>query len=105
MNRLFGSAVLSFAFSMSAFAQGLGTISGTVLDPSGALIPGAKITVTEAGTGLSRTATSDEQGRYVIPSLRPATYALTGENPGFSKFTQPEIALLADQSLDRKSVV
>lgn len=99
MNRFFGAGVLSMAFSLSLFAQGLGTISGTVLDPSGALIPGAKITVTEAGTGLSRTATSDEQGRYVIPSLRPATYALTGENPGFSKFTQPGIALLADQSL------
>ena len=99
MNRLFGSAVLSFAFSMSAFAQGLGTIGGTVLDPSGALIPGAMITVTEVGTGLSRSATSDEQGRYVIPSLRPATYELTAENPGFSKFSQRGIAVLADQSL------
>ena len=56
--------------------------------------------VTEAGTGLSRTATSDEQGRYVIPSLRPATYALTGENPGFSKFTQPGIALQREGSDD-----
>src|SRR5438094_87363 len=99
MNRLCGSAVLSFAFSMSAFAQGLGTIGGTVLDPSGALIPGAMITVTEVGTGLSRSATSDEQGRYVIPSLRPAIYELTAENPGFSKFSQRGIAVLADQSL------
>ena len=99
MNRLFGAAVLSLALAVSVFAQGLGTIGGTVVDPSGALIPGAKVTVTEVGTGLSRGATSDEQGRYVIPSLRPATYELTSENPGFSKFVQRGITLLADQNL------
>src|SRR3989454_2268602 len=99
MNRLFGAAVLSLALAVSVFAQGLGTMGGTVVDPSGALIPGAKVTVTEVGTGLSRGATSDEQGRYVIPSLRPATYELTSENPGFSKFVQRGITLLADQNL------
>src|SRR5437879_9362337 len=99
MNRRFGAAVLSLALAVSVFAQGLGTIGGTVVDPSGALIPGAKVTVTEVGTGLSRGATSDEQGRYVIPSLRPATYELTSENPGFSKFVQRGITLLADQNL------
>ena len=61
MNRLFGAAVLSLALAVSVFAQGLGTMGGTVVDPSGALIPGAKVTVTEVGTGLSRGATSDEQ--------------------------------------------
>ena len=69
------------------------------MDPSGALIPGARVTVTEVGTGLPRSVTSDEQGRYVIPSLRPADYDLMGETPGFSKYTKRGMALLADQSL------
>src|SRR5260370_21957053 len=99
MNRLFGAAALLLALGVSRFAEGLGTIGGNVVDPSGALIPGAKVTITEVGTGLTRSAASDEQGRYVIPSLRPATYELTSENPGFSKFVQRGITLLADQSL------
>ena len=80
---LFCTAVLSLVFGVSGFAQGFGTIGGTVMDPSGALIPGARVTVTEVGTGLPRSVTSDEQGRYVIPSLRPADYDLMGETPGF----------------------
>src|SRR4030095_15801610 len=58
---------------VSVFAQGLGRIAGTVVDPSGALVPGVKITATEVGTKLSRSALSDEHGLFVIPSLRPAT--------------------------------
>jgi len=96
---LFCTAVLSLVFGVSGFAQGFGTIGGTVMDPSGALIPGARVTVTEVGTGLPRSVTSDEQGRYVIPSLRPADYDVSGETPGFSKYTKRGMALLADQSL------
>src|SRR5690349_16547839 len=50
---------------ISMFAQGLGSIGGTVADPSGALVPGVRITATEVGTNLSRSAISDEQGRFV----------------------------------------
>src|SRR6516225_6522959 len=84
---------------VSGFGQGLGRIGGTVADPSGALVPGVKITVTEVGTNLSRSALSDEQGGFVIPSLRPAVYDLIAELPGFRNFTQRGVTLLADQSL------
>src|SRR5262249_16032009 len=46
---------------ISFFGQGLGRIAGTVADPSGALVPGVKITATEVGTNVSRSALSDEQ--------------------------------------------
>src|SRR5262249_61350373 len=85
--------------SISVFGQGLGRIGGTVADPSGALVPGVKITATEVGTKLSRSALSDEQGLFVIPSLRPAIYDVVAELPGFRNFTQRGITLLADQSL------
>jgi Carboxypeptidase regulatory-like domain len=76
-----------------------GSIGGTVADPSGALVPGVRITATEVGTNLSRSAISDEQGRFVIPSLRPALYDLIAELPGFRNFTQRGMTLLADQSI------
>src|SRR5262249_16493762 len=80
-------------------AQGLGSITGTVTDPSGGVIAGAKIKLTEVGTGFARTTTTDSQGRYVIASLRPAQYDLNVDAQGFSPFRQPGVTLLADQTL------
>ena len=82
-----------------AFSQGFGTLVGTVTDPSGALVAAAKVTATESGTGATRTATTATDGSYVIPGLRPTTYALTVEAQGFTKYTQPNIQLTADQSV------
>lgn len=79
-------------------AQGLGSILGTVTDPSGAAVASAKITAKELGTGFVREAVADEQGYYVIPSLRPAVYSLTVEAKGFSTAKQ-DATLLADQAL------
>ena len=79
-------------------AQGLGTIVGTVTDPSGAVVPNAKVNLVDEGTLASRTASSDAQGYYVFPSLRPSTYSLTVEQPGFAAFNRKGIVLQADQS-------
>src|SRR5258708_5607564 len=73
-------------------AQGLGTIIGTITDPTGAVIPNAKIVATNEGTQLSRNAASNEQGYYVIPSLQPTTYDLVVEASGFATYTQKGIA-------------
>jgi hypothetical protein len=82
-----------------ALGQGSGSIVGTVTDPSGALVPGAEVTITETGTMFSRSATTDEQGYYVIPSLRPANYGLKVTAQGFRQYEQKEFTLLADQTL------
>lgn len=80
-------------------AQGLGTIVGTVTDPTGAVVISAQVRVTERGTGLSRSATTNSEGYYVISSLRPATYALTITASGFRILSESEVTLLADQTL------
>src|SRR5438046_4184491 len=97
---LFGLIVLCMlALSAPARAQGFGKIVGTVSDPSGAVIPNAKVTAIEAGKGYSRTASTDSDGYYILDSLRPAQYDFTIEATGFHTFVQKAVTLLTDQTL------
>ncbi len=74
----------AFCLLPSAFGQtATATLSGTVLDPNGAVVPAANITVTEMATGVQRTAATSEQGYFTIPLLKPSTYLLQVEHPGF----------------------
>ncbi len=93
------SVILCCVSSTVAWAQGFGTISGSVTDPTGAAITGANVVVTELATAQSRTASSSSGGYYVLNSLRPAVYALSVDQSGFKKFVQTGIVLLANQSL------
>src|SRR5262249_47561837 len=70
---------------------------GTVSDPSGAPVPGAKVTVTETATGLSRSTVTGAEGFYTLPALRPALYRTTVEAAGFHTAALAEIRLEADQ--------
>src|SRR5579871_6078162 len=85
--------------SVHANAQGLSTILGTITDPSGSVVPEARITITQQETNQTRTLTTDTQGYYVFTTLRPASYTLSVEAPGFRKYRQENILLVADQSL------
>jgi hypothetical protein len=93
-----GLVVLSAVAAPSAHAQAFGTISGIVSDPTGAVVPSAKVAATEAGTGFSRIVISDSRGQYIIPNLRPTQYTLTVEARGFEKFVQEGVPLLANQA-------
>ena len=84
--------------ALPVYGQAFGTISGSVSDPSGALVPGAKVTATETGTSFSREVSSDTRGGYVIPNLRPTQYTLTVEAVGFQKYVQQNINLFANQA-------
>lgn len=67
-----------------------GTILGTVTDPTGAVLPGATITVTQLDTRFSRIVTTNTEGYYVVPSLAPGTYSVQAEKEGFqTKVIQP----------------
>jgi hypothetical protein len=64
-----------------------GRISGTVTDPSGAVVAHAKITVTNEETKRQRNAVADDRGFYVVPELPVGIYSVTGEQPGFKATT------------------
>ena len=82
-------AVLTLLFALCALplaasAQtSTATLSGTVVDANNAVVPGATITVTEPATGLQRTATTNDQGSFTIPLLKPSSYILHIEHAGF----------------------
>src|SRR6201982_4252164 len=81
-------------FSWLAFAQSEnGRLLGTVTDPSGAVVVGAKVVITDSERGISQTYASNESGDYVAPALRPALYTITAESAGFKKLETPPIPL------------
>src|SRR5450432_1338697 len=84
-------ALIGFLLLASALLFGQaesGTISGTVTDKSGAVVPGATVTVASSNTGFSRTTTTGSSGQYAIPALKPDTYTLTVDASGFQKYTK-----------------
>jgi hypothetical protein len=60
-----------------------GTITGTLVDSSGRVIPNAGVSITNVDTGINRTVTTNEDGLYIAPNLLPASYELTFTAPGF----------------------
>jgi outer membrane receptor protein involved in Fe transport len=80
---------LLLVLAVAALAQReTGQISGTVRDPSGAVVAAAKVTVKSVATGVTRQATTNGVGAFTIPSLRPDAYDVTIEAPGFEKYAQ-----------------
>jgi hypothetical protein len=85
---LCGMVSIFLVLSLTAFGQSdVGTIGGFVRDQSGAVVPNAKVTITNEGTNESHTVNSDAQGHYTVTNLRPANYSMTAEATGFKKFT------------------
>src|SRR6202021_1285419 len=75
---------LLFLFMPSLLhAQGLSGMTGTVTDSSGAVVPEAKVTVTNTGTNVVHTAVTTSQGTYFITDLNPGTYTVKIEKEGF----------------------
>ncbi len=79
----------------TALGQGstTATIRGNVQDPSGGVLPGATITVTNTGTKAVQTATSDERGQYQFAALFPGTYDLRVELSGFKSYERKGLTL------------
>jgi hypothetical protein len=75
-----------FLLTSTALAQtNRGGISGTVTDATGAVVPGATVTVTNVGTNQIVKLTTSAEGSFTAPSLEPVVYSLTVEAPGFKK--------------------
>ncbi|NNE99730.1 MAG: carboxypeptidase regulatory-like domain-containing protein [Pyrinomonadaceae bacterium] len=83
-----------------AFAQsGTSTINGSVTDNNGAAVPGAKVTITNPGTGFTRTSVSGNDGKYSFPGIPPATYRLEVEAGNFKKAVNNNVQALVDQTV------
>src|SRR5215469_16883116 len=83
---LLGVLLLSLFVVYVAAQIETGTLSGTVTDPSGAVVPGAKITATNTGTGLTRTVNTNSGGNYVIVDLPPGNYSVSVESANFQTY-------------------
>ncbi len=85
-----------FALAPQAPAQSpTGTLTGTVEDPTGAVIPRAQITLTRNGRTLK--ATSGPEGRYIFQSLAPGAYSISAMKTGFALFTNSSVTIAAGQ--------
>ena len=85
-------------FSANLVAQTVtGQISGTVTDPSGAVISGAKITLTYALTGQQRSVVTDTSGVFTFPELVPGTYNVSIAAQGFQPYSQTNIVVGASE--------
>jgi hypothetical protein len=94
-----GCALLALFSASAGFSQAVNaTLLGTVNDSSGAVVPSAKVTVTETNTGVSRNGQTNESGNYSFPDLAPGQYAVTVEAAGFKKDTRRDISLIINSS-------
>jgi hypothetical protein len=83
---------------ISATAQlALSTLRGTVSDQTGAVIANTQIAITETETNIQRTVTSNQNGDFEIPDLRPGNYRLVATAPGFKSFVAENILLESNQ--------
>ncbi len=83
----------------SLFAQSRGTISGEIVDQSGAVVPGAKVAVVSPAIGLTRETTGNESGYFTVPSLPPGDYEVRVEAPGFKSLMRSNLRLDTDAAL------
>src|SRR5690348_18386214 len=98
-----GCGLMGVLLAIPASAQVAGgTISGTVKDPSGAVVPGASVGIKNEATGVSREVTANTDGVYTAPNLLPGTYDLKYTAPGFSTELRRGVGLTvgATQVLD-----
>src|SRR4051794_1567637 len=69
------------------------TISGRIVDESGAVVPHVQIVVVDLTTGLERKTETSDRGEFVLPGLAPASYQLTAQRDGFAPLQVPDIEL------------
>ena len=77
-----------------------GSITGTVTDPSGAVVPDTTVIVTNQATGDSRTTTTNSTGEYHVPALQPALYTIAlSSKGGFGAFTEKDVTVSVNREV------
>ena len=92
--------LLLAAWGSTVYAQQItGSITGSVVDSSGAAVVGASVKLTNTGTAFVQTTATDASGNFQFLLLQPGTYLIEGSNPGFKTFRRDGIIVEADRSL------
>jgi hypothetical protein len=90
--------VLFLAFAVPSFAQDTASITGTVKDSSGALVPKAQVVMTNTATGVKSTALANSAGAYLLSGLPPGTYDLSVTAPGFKNYIASGVVLRVSEN-------
>jgi len=94
INAFLAIAAATLIFTPASVAQVVSaTLTGTVTDSSGAVVPGAAVTATEMNTGVSRSTQTSAEGVYSLPFLNPGTYKVDIDKEGFKRFTEANLQL------------
>lgn len=96
--KLIPIALAAVIATAQAHAQFRASIQGTVTDPTGAIIPGATITLTDLQTNQTLKTTSNGSGVYTFNALAPDHYSLLAERDGFTKKTLPDVQIVPEQA-------
>jgi hypothetical protein len=96
---IFVLTILLGVCTLDVWGQSTASISGTVTDPSGAVIPNAQVTIHSLATGLDRVVSTDSSGLYAVPSLIPGDYKVQATARGFSSYTVPKVTLDVDRQV------
>lgn len=94
--RVAGGVMLALMLAVGTKAQNA-TLTGTVADESGAMMPGVEFTVKNTETGIAGSASCDAQGRWNVPSLNPGTYDITSTITGFDTMVRQGVTLTVGQ--------
>src|SRR2546430_1436458 len=100
MTIVFAAAVLISVQPALAQLRIVGSISGTVQDPTGAVVPNARVVLKDLKTGLTRESTTTEAGTFLFPDLASGSYQVTISLAGFKTELVPNIAVSTSQTTD-----
>lgn len=89
----------------SPIPQAPGSISGTVLDPNGVALAGARVSVAGENGTEQRVVPADDQGRFTISDLPSGTFRITIASPGFTSFTSDPIVLAPNETRELPAIV
>ena len=95
--KAFFCAALFFISASVIFSSPVGSISGTVKDPSGAVVPGVEIRLVNTSTNAQISTTTNAEGEFQFLQLAPATYSLAAEHTGFKKTSVDSVLVEVDQ--------
>ncbi len=98
LRSLLAASIVILLLAANTVAQRLdGSLRGTVLDPSGAVVADAAVTVTNQGTGVAQTSTTTSSGSYVFPNLLIGAYTLEVQKEGFQKYSRRNVEVRSNQ--------